>query len=398
VTSLRWPATTLCSRPRIAIRIGAASGALFTASYLCSACSAQRVIVERAQSASPRAPRSRDASVTFDAPVTHMDAAPSEEPRTEAGRASNDSGARREWIDPPSSFVELIDARRPVYWRIGDGPGASCRRWTPTVDESTHSVTFETVIRVRCTNYRLRIASRPTATAGIDLIGFGAAISGGSGGSGWMRTGTQYTRSIEWQGANEVRIATSEGDWHLTREACERGSTSMATAPVVLNRAPPDRALFLQLIGVTSVEQLRWVSGAHDDRGIDDDLARRIRRIVRNGAELWETTPDRRSCRGWRVGIEGTHIQLELASTSRPPRGGPTVHLRFNEECGTIENEGCVLIENGAVTRVPTRGATWFVDDADGSFLRIGQLMMFSTRTGCLGNPDRRIGPLITEC
>lgn len=359
------------------------------------ACSAARV-----ETQSPLATRA--VANTPDAEVTDaiaIDATSSTRPLATTV-AINDSGVRPSWSGPPTSFAEVLDGRRPVYWRLEARGSASCRAWTPTVvDEATHTVVLETSMRQRCVEYYLQVPVRLLAPDQLELSGIGAGTRSRTGGSGWRRGGSQHARTISWVSVSDERIATSEGDWYLNREACERETNALPTTPVLLSVITSDD-ISRRLASVSSLEQLRWMAAYVEDGPAPERIVRGVAAVLRDRATVWEATEDGGACRSWTVAYRDTRIQLSRTTGTGAARRTHIAGVRFDLQCGELQYTGCA-VEDGrgsSVDSAPSRPGTWWVDAVGEGWLRVGQMMLFTTRAACMQNPERRLGPLVIEC
>lgn len=359
------------------------------------ACSATHV--ETRSSLAPHAvANTPDAEVVDGAAI---DARPTTGHGASAG-VVEDSGVAPNWSDPPRSFADLLDSRRPVYWRLEAERRVSCRAWTPkVVDEATHAVVLETTMRQRCSDYYLQVPVRLLAVDQLELSGIGAGTHSRTGGSGWRRAGSQYARTVTWLSASDDRITTSEGDWYTTREACERGPNALPTTPVLLSRSVGDD-IAPRLAGVSSLAQLRWMAAYVEDAPAPERIVRGVAAVLRDRATVWEATEAGNACRSWTVAYRDTRIQLSRTLGTGAARRTHVAGVRFDLQCGEVEYTGCT-IEDGrgsSEDRAPGRPNRWSVDDASNGWIRIGQMRLFSSRAACMQNPERRLGPLITEC
>lgn len=345
-------------------------------------------------------------SALFDASVIDAVARDAiDEERSFGRRAEGGASAASTAVSPPvpRSFAELLDMGVSVYWKTDSARGPVCTRWTPRVaDRNVAPHLLTASVSIRCVEYSVNVGASIDASGALVLRGVGGSVTSRTGGHGWGRTPGGPGTAVTWLDADEQRVNTSEGPWFLTQQACEGSSDR------VPGRAPSGWSAALSpydaLATARQCDELRWVFAGMESAGPPRAVIAGVERMFRDGATVWEATPDRRSCRSWRVRVD-RELRATLERTISARRGAretQRVHLTWRPACGEFEESGCTRTFEGNGINGGAQASSYegmlYVDEAGPDWIEVGEYRLHETRDGCLRARARSAGALMTAC
>ncbi len=357
--------------------------------FVAGACSANHPTTRLAPHAPPASVVTRDAGNAFglDATASTVDASRLDARARVLAVATAADASAPTWSGAPGSFAELMDSRRPIWWRVSGASGARCTEWVASAGTGREHGRLRARREQRCVTYDFSIAFNHDSTEELTLNGVGLNVSSRTGGHGLGRSWTP-AGAVRWITADERRVQTSEGDWWLERDACEASSDTLAASAPVNAGAP------------SSVPEPRFMVASMDDAGPPAEVTHAVRSLLHDGATVWEPTPNGRSCRSWLVVSAGSSASLRATWRSRRGRHVLDAHFAYDPRCGEIDVSGCSTLlthRDGTATGegVSDVGGRYFIDRGGDGWIEIGQLRWFSSRDACERSPGRRFGALV---